>query len=435
VSAARLRARWILPVAAAPIAGGAMLIDDAGALAAVGPADTVPAPRGAASYDLGDVVLLPGLVNTHAHLELSALAGLAPNRAFRDWILRVRALKDALTPDELGASAAWGVLQSFAAGITTIGDTGSSGAAAAAMARLGARGVAYQEVFGPDPAQYEDALAGLESAVDHLLAAHASARVRIGVSPHAPYTVSAPLLTAVARLAGTRALPVAMHLAESLAEREFVQGGRGPLADALRARGIAVEPEGLTPVGWVRRAGLLETRPLLIHCVQCDQADIGMIAAAGARVAHCPHSNQELGHGRMSLAAILGAGIWVWLGTDSVATGAALDLFRVAGLARDSAQLEPADAVAMMTAMGARALGLTGIGYLAPGGRADLTAVDLRGHADPFEAVLAASPACVRGTWVAGRQVWDGAAWPAQDGAAVRAASEMAGARVRAALS
>ncbi|OGT99086.1 MAG: hypothetical protein A2085_07370 [Gemmatimonadetes bacterium GWC2_71_10] len=434
MSAARLRARWILPVAAAPIADGAVLIDDTGTIIAVGPHDTVPSPAGAASADLGDVALMPGLVNTHAHLELAALEGLVPNRTFRDWILRVRTLKDALTPDELDASAAWGVLQSFAAGITTIGDTGSSGAPAAAMARLGARGVAYQEVFGPDPAQCAAALAGLVAAIDRL-AAHASARVRIGVSPHAPYTVSAPLLAAVARLAGARGLPVAMHLAESLAERELVQGGSGPFADALKARGIAFESDGLTPVGWVRRSGLLDTRPLLIHCVQCDQADIGMMAAAGARVAHCPHSNQELGHGRMSLAAMLGAGIWVGLGTDSVATGAPVDLFREARLARDNAQLEPPDAVAMMTTMGATALGVSGIGYLAPGGLADLAAVDLRGHADPFEAVLSASPACVRGTWVAGRRVWDGADWPGRDGATCRAASLRAGVRVRAALS
>ncbi len=434
MTAARLRARWILPVAAAPIADGAVLIDDAGAIAAVGPHDTVPSPAGAAAHDLGDVVLLPGLVNTHAHLELAALHGLVPNRAFREWIQRVRTLKDALAPDELEASAAWGVLQSFAAGITTSGDTGSSGAPAAAMARLGARGVAYQEVFGPDPAHCEASLAGLVAAIDRL-AAHASARVRIGVSPHAPYTVSAPLLAAVARLATARGLPVAMHLAESLAEREFVQGGSGPFADALRERGITALPHDLTPVGWVRRAGLLDTRPLLIHCVQCDQADIAMIAAAGARVAHCPHSNLELGHGRMSLAAMLGAGIRVGLGTDSVATGAPVDLFREARHAREGAQLEPPDAVAMMTVMGAMALDIRGIGYLAPGGAADLTAVDLRGHADPFEAVLSASPGCVRGTWVAGRQVWDGAAWPGLDAVTVRAASERAGARVRAALS
>lgn len=405
MTAARLRARWVVPVSGAPIAGGAVLIDTAGRIAAVGTHEDTPAPAGTPQADLGDVVLMPGLVNTHAHLELTALRGLVTEPRFRDWVRRVRQLQDSFDAAAFADSARQGVRDHFAAGITTIGDTGRSGAAAAAMAELGARGVAYHEVFGPDPAQREASLAELVAGYERLRP-HASHRLRIGVSPHAPYTVSAELLAAVVSFARAAGAPVAMHLAESPEETALLRDGTGPFADMWRERGISVAAQDLTPVEWAQRGGVLALQPLLIHCVQCLPSDIAMIAAAGARVAHCPHSNAELRHGAMNLAAMLRAGVWVGLGTDSVVTGAPVDLFREARLARDAAGLEPADAVAMMTCMGAIALGITGGGALAPGAHADLAAIELRGERDPLEAVLAAEPAQVRGTWVGGDRVW-----------------------------
>ena len=176
----RLAARWVLPVAEAPIAHGAVLVGDDGRIAAVGPDSTVPRPAGVESRDLADAVLLPGLVNTHAHLELMALRGLVTERPFPRWVNTVRKLKDRLPLEDFEAAARRGVLESFAAGITATGDTGSTGAPARAMAALGARGIAYQEVFGPDPAQCAASLDGLRRALD-ALAPCASARVAIGV--------------------------------------------------------------------------------------------------------------------------------------------------------------------------------------------------------------------------------------------------------------
>lgn len=402
---ARLRARWVVPVTSPPIAGGAVLLDGA-VVRAVGAETDVPAPDGVRTRDLGEVVLLPGLVNTHAHLELTCLAGQVKDLPFRDWILRVRALRDELTPDTLRRSADDGVLAHFAAGITTIGDTGSMRVAARAMHRLGARGHAYQEVFGPDPADAAGALAGLEADLASQTDFH-SARVRVAVSPHAPYTVSGELLGMVVRLASERGLPIAMHLAESPEESVFVRHGTGPFADGWRRRGITVTARECSPVEWAARHELLGPRTLLIHCVQADAADIAIIAAAGAAVAHCPHSNAELGHGRANLTAMLRAGVTVGLGTDSVATGAPIDLFREARLARDGAGLTPEQAVRLMTEGGARALGIAGAGILAPGAHADLTAIAAAGAGEPFEAVLAAAPRDVRATWASGAMVYD----------------------------
>ncbi|MDO8666170.1 MAG: amidohydrolase family protein, partial [Gemmatimonadales bacterium] len=257
--AIRLSARWVLPMVVPPIEGGAVLVGEDGRIAAVGRDAEVPRPSEVEEWQLGDAVLMPGLVNTHAHLELTALRGLVRDGPFSRWIASVRGIKEALTAADFRASARWGVLESFAAGITTTGDTGSSGEAAIALAELGARGVAYQEVFGPDPAQCEAKLAELERALDRLRP-FTSTRVEVGVSPHAPYTVSTVLLHNVATLARARGCKVAMHVAESPDESLFVERGEGPFAEALRARGIAVGPQQCSPVAWVARSGLMELR-------------------------------------------------------------------------------------------------------------------------------------------------------------------------------
>ncbi len=439
MAALRLGARWLVPVLAPPVEDGAVLIGADGRSAAAGRSADVPRPAGAEAVECGDAAILPGLVNTHAHLELTALRGLVRGLRFPRWVSTVRTLKDALGPADFLAAARWGVLEGFAAGITATGDTGSSGAPAAALAALGARGVAYQEVFGPDPAQAEQAACGLEAAVTALLA-HESERVRIGLSPHAPYTVSDPLLRAVVALARRLGRPVAMHLAESPEEDLFVRHGAGAFADALRGRGIAVAARGCSPVAWARRAGLLDVAPLLIHCVTVDGDDAVSLARLGASVAHCPWSNAALRNGRADLALLRRLGVTVGAGTDSVAAGGGLDLFREVRLASLGCPLAPREMLRLMTADAARALGLAGAGTLAPGAWGDACVVALAapGFAaarDPEEAVaLGAGPRDVVRTVVAGRTVWRDGTWPGVDADAERAALEAAAGRARAAL-
>ena len=417
-----------------------MLIAGDGRVVAAGRSTEVPTPAGALALDFGEAAILPGLVNTHAHLELTALRGLVRDLRFPAWVAKVRRLKDALAGADVQASARWGVLEGFAAGITATGDTGSTGAAAAALAALGARGVAYQEVFGPDPAQAEESLRGLEAAVEALLPL-ASERVRIGVSPHAPYTVSEPLLRGVVAVASARGWRVAMHVAESPEEDQFVRHGAGPFADARRQRGISVEARGCSPLAWIRRTGLLDIRPLLIHCVTADGDDAVAIARAAATVAHCPWSNAVLRNGRADLALFRRLGITVGAGTDSVAAGGGLDLFREIRLAALGCRLTPREMLRLATADAAAALGLAGAGVLAPGAWGDVCVVGfgrsaLAGAADPEEAVaLGAGPADVVFTAVAGRPVWRDGSWPGVDAAAERGALEASASRARAAAS
>src|SRR2546426_784703 len=221
----RLRAGSVHPVTAPPISDGAVLIAGDGRIAAVGPHARVPTPPGAEIREFPDGVLVPGLVNCHTHLELTHLAGRVPTPEFAAWIRRIRELKDGTRLPEFRHAAEQGIRDCWAAGVTCVADTGSTGAVMEVLQALGGRGIVYQEVFGPDPARCEASLAELEAAVERLHP-FASDRLRLGVSPHAPYTVSAPLYRAVAAFARRRGLPLAGH-------------GAAPFA-AFRAGGIPV---------------------------------------------------------------------------------------------------------------------------------------------------------------------------------------------------
>jgi len=366
----RIRAGSVHPVTAPPIEDGAVLVDDRGIIAAVGPQGLVPTPPGVRELAFPEASLVPGLVNTHTHLELTHLAGRNTEREFAGWIRALRALKDATTPDEFSRSAERGVRDAWAAGITCVADTGSTGAPLEALARLGARGIYYQEVFGPDPAKCAASLAELRAAVERA-SAFVSERARLGVSPHAPYTVSEPLYRAVAEFAQRDALPLAVHLAESREETTLVRDGTGSFADALRARGITVTAHHCSPVQYLVQLGVLQraTGCLCIHCVQVDERDIESLRDAGVAVAHCPRSNRTHGHGAAPLAAFRRAGLRVGLGTDSMLSVGDSSLLAEAA----AAGLDGEDALRMLTIEGARALGLENeIGSLEVGKQADL---------------------------------------------------------------
>jgi cytosine/adenosine deaminase-related metal-dependent hydrolase len=385
------RARWVVPVTAPPVRDGAIAVRD-GRFTYVGPASH--APKGA-MRDLGDALLLPGLVNTHTHLELTAMRGFLENLAFPEWIARLqRAKTTVLTRESMLDSAKLGIAEGLLAGITTYADTCDSGVALEAMNAMGVRGVMYQEVFGPDPDACDEAMASLRDKLESHRA-NASSLVRVGISPHAPYTVSDRLFEATRDLARTMSLPVAIHIAESAEEDAYVRDATGPFADAHRARGFVVAPRADTPVALLDRLGVLSVRPLLIHCVRTREADIRAIAAAPCPIAHCPASNAKLGHGVAPLHEWLQAGIAVGLGSDSTASNNRMHMLeeaRVAILAqgaRRGSTVAADRALELATIGGARCLGLAReIGSIEIGKSADFAAFPLDDlpatpHADP----------------------------------------------------
>lgn len=406
--AALYRAAWVLPVASPPVRDGAVLVGEDGTIAAVGPRAALPPPPGVPVVDLQEAVLLPGLVNVHAHPELAMFRGALEDLRFRDWILRLVGTKRAvLNEEDFAVAARWSLLEMLRAGITTVAATEASAAAAGALREAGMRGLVFQEVFGPAPAQANESLAELRAAVQRLQPWE-TFLVRVGVSPHAPYTVSDELFGAVAEFAAEHGLPLATHAAESHAEQELVARGAGDFAPGLRARGIPTPLRGESTIQMLDRLGVLRARPLLIHCVRLSEADVRLIAESGAAVAHCPIANARLGHGIAPLPRLLEAGVRVGLGTDSVGSNNRTDLLEEARFAsllhralhQSHEMLPPEALLRLCTLDGARALGWEDrIGTLEPGKDADLCAVSLAAvHARPVYDPAAAVFHAARGT-------------------------------------
>lgn len=392
------QADWLLPITSEPIARGAIAVHGE-RLIFVGRQQDLrlqPALADAEVVDFGRAALLPGFVNTHAHLELTVMRGFLEDLPFRQWILKLSRTKyGCLSGEDLQASALLGAAEAIRAGVTTIADTGDSRAPFDALRRSGLRGIAYREVFGPEPEVAAEKLAVLQAQVAEMRQ-HESARVRVGVSPHAPYTVSAELFRRVVDYARGDGLDIAVHTAESAAEEELLLAGTGEIAEGLAARGIRWRAPGVSTVRYFQSLGVLEAAPLLIHCLRVDDEEIDHLRQTRARVAHCPKSNAKLGHGIAPLARMLDAGVTVGLGTDSVASNNRLDMLGEAqfcallhrAAARDFQMPTARALLRMMTLDGAAALGEPEVGALEVGRQADVIALRLAGaHHQPLHDV------------------------------------------------
>jgi cytosine/adenosine deaminase-related metal-dependent hydrolase len=394
-------ADWVVPVEGPPIRSGAVAIGDDGTIAAVGSID-----------ELGEgdryrnAVILPGFVNAHSHLEYAVYGGFGDGLPFSDWIGLHVQRKRLIDLADMEAIARLGALDCLRSGITTVGDCSFSGAAATACADLGLRGTVYVEVFG----ESRDVLGERFEATSERIAATLSDDVRLGVSPHAPYTCSLDLYRACDGLG----VPVATHLAESEAETEFLLTGKGAwesFADML------VRPPGTTGIRALAAAGVLGPHVLAAHCVQADDEEIGILAANDVAVAHCARSNAILGCGVAPLEELRAAGVRICIATDSPASTPSFDMFdemRAALAAARARQRRPdaltaAQALELATLGGARALGQDAeLGSIAPGKKADLTILSLADTPfipweDPVTAaVLGGSPQRVVATLVSG---------------------------------
>jgi cytosine/adenosine deaminase-related metal-dependent hydrolase len=405
-------ADWVIPVEGAPVRDGGVAVDG-GRIVAVGPADELEGEVRA--YE--EAVIVPAFVNAHSHLEYAVYAGFGDGLAFPPWIdlhvTRKRRLldRDAVAIARLGAS------ECLRSGIGTIGDASFTGAAAHACADLGLTGIVHLEVFGDDP---DAALAHFSQLADDVADA-VSDRLRVGVSPHAPYTTSGEVFEACADLG----VPIATHLAESRAEQDWLLHGSGTMTAAAE---LLVAPPERTGVRMLAERGLLGPGVLAAHCVHVDDEEIALLAEHDVAIAHCPRSNAILGCGAAPLAAFLAGGGRVALGTDSPASTPSFDMFEEMRTAVYTARVreERPDALSASAALelatlgAARALGLGDeTGSLAAGKRADLAVVSLAGSPflpweEPTTAVVfGGSPDRVLLTLVAGEVRYEegGFAW------------------------
>jgi 5-methylthioadenosine/S-adenosylhomocysteine deaminase len=367
----------VLPVDGPPIEGG-LVRYEGGAV--------VEVTRGRAERHYAEAAIIPGFVNAHSHLEYAMYAGFGDGQAFGPWIATHVERKSRLEPSDMVAIARLGVLDSLRAGITTTADYSFSGAAATAASELGLRAIVYLEVFAADPAEAQRQFEEKRARVDE------SGLVRIGVSPHAPYTCS----VATYEWCLSLGIPVGTHLAESPHENEWLEHGSGPLYGIP----ILVPPTGKRAVATLEP--VLGPDLLCAHCVEINQGEIELLAERNVPVAHCPRSNALLGCGIAPIDELRAADVRVGLGTDSPASTPSFDMFEemrtAIYLARARRQrpeaLLAAAALEMATLDAARALRLEDqVGTLTPGKRADLTVVSLAGSPyhpveDPAAAVV-----------------------------------------------
>ncbi len=420
-------ARWVLPISSERIEDGAVAVEGTRIMGVGGRSALRSRFPEAHVREFGTAAILPGLVNAHSHLELTAMRGYLDDveSDFSGWLRKLTTARmQRMSPDDLYISATWGAVEAARAGVTCLGDA-SDGASAAlrALSDVGLRGTVYQEGFGPDPLLAREHFEKLREKI-FKLREYESPIVRLGVSPHSPYTVSAPQLELIGDFALAERLPLMMHAAESLAEDQLVREGRGPFAVGLARRGIEWRAPGVSTIQYLKALGVLRTRPLLAHCIRVDEADIETIKEAEASVAHCPKSNAKFGHGHAPFASFVERGLNVGLGSDSVASNNNCDLLeeaRFAALmsrASDSQSgskrmMGAGDVLFAATLGGARALGLDDqTGAIVEGLQADLVVIGLDGaHQlpiyDPAHAlVFASSGRDVRLTVAAGREVF-----------------------------
>lgn len=415
---------YVLPVSAPPIEQGCVVIDES-RIVAVGPfAELKDQYRSGEVIDCKGAAILPGFVNCHSHLEITSMRGALDDveHDFRSWLLKLNGLRANLTDDDIRAAALDGATEGARAGVTCFGDIGRNGAAGfEALKTVGLRGILFQETeFSPDnrtaTADFEQLIAKIEG-----LRADETDLVKVGISPHSPYTVSSGLFEMIAQYSILSRTPISVHVAESADEFELLTQGTGFFTDVYEKFELEWHSPHCTPIEYLERLGVLSARPLLAHCIKVSETDIRRIADSGSTIAHCPKSNAKFGHGYAPFEQFLTAGIGVGLGSDSVASNNVCDMLeesRFATLAarnRDrSLRFIPAgEMLETATLGGAKALGLDHlIGTLEPGKQADIAVISLTDVAQkPINdintaLVFASNARDVLMTMVAGREIY-----------------------------
>ncbi|MGZ4399498.1 MAG: amidohydrolase family protein [Gaiellaceae bacterium] len=420
-----LSADWVLPVDRDPIADGAIEIED-GRIRAVGTTRELGSGR-----RFPGAAIVPAFVNAHSHLEYAVYTGFGDGLHFAPWISLHMERKSVLSFEEMLAIARLGAAECLASGIGTVADASFSGAAALAAAELGLRAIVALEIFGQDPRRAIEHFESLRSRVEPVL----SDRVRLAVSPHAPYTTSLDLYREARQLD----LPVITHLAESYSERAWMEHGSGYFAQLA---GLLVPRGGASGIRALAAASLLGPEMIAAHCVDLEPDEIDLLAGHDVAVAHCPRSNGYLGCGFAPLSELRAAGVRVGIGTDSPASTPSFDMFEELRSAiaiarareRRSDALTVQDALMLATLGGARALGLEqDIGSLTPGKHADMAIVALSETSlvpceNPAAAVvLGGSPSAVLATYVEGQPRYErgGLEWHELRNAAASARGRM----------
>jgi aminodeoxyfutalosine deaminase len=372
-----VRARWVMPSAGTHLPNGWVTTRD-GRVESTG-VGTPPTN----TRDLGDVVLLPGLINAHTHLELSWLDGRVPPQDSMDvWIrtmMGIRRTGPSGGDAEVTAAMRHAVATMRATGTVLVGDISNTLSSVPVLAEAAMPATVFHEILGFRPVDSGGMVREAHARADGAITP--SPDRRWSVVAHAPYSTAPALFREIAARHQGPA-PLAVHLAESNEEMVFLQTGRGPIRDMLERLEVwddAWTPPGAHPVRFMRDVGYLQPGTLLVHGVHLSPADLEDARDANAVIVTCPRSNVWVGGGVPPVARFYASGVNVAIGTDSLASVDSLSLFdELAALRRLAPEVEAGRLLDSATRVGAEALGYgSDFGSITRGKRARFVAVQL----------------------------------------------------------
>lgn len=392
-----LRSRIVLPVSQPPIEDGAVLIKG-NRIASIGFWKHLPASKQGEAIDLGNSILLPGLVNAHCHLDYTDMAGrVPPQKSFTDWIKLITSAKSEWNYSEFAESWLRGARMLVRTGTTTVADFEAVPELLPEVwTATPLRVISFLELTGVRSRRkprsiLQEALQRIESL--------SRGRCRAAVAPHAPYSTVPELLRRTAAAARRRRWPLSIHVAESTQEFEMFMNGSGEMFEWLRRNERDMADCGAgSPVQHLERCRALSKNLLAVHVNFLAARDASLLARRKASVVHCPRSHFYFRHHKFPLRELTRARVNVCLGTDSLATvykkpkePVELNMFdEMRSFARAHSRLPPEKILRLATLNGALALGLDRkIGRLSKGAFADLITIPFAGKAaDAYEAVL-----------------------------------------------
>lgn len=410
-----IRAKYLLPNANELIENGAVCV--AGSeIADVGNYASVAHGNSGETCDFGEAIILPGFVNAHAHLELTGLHGKVKRTdSLPDWLMQLMRYRRRLINRLLlfffrNTAKKWvreatarGIEMSLAGGVTTIADITNSGWQVETLKGSPIRKLIFHEVIGFETSQQKQSVARLNAKLND---AQPDSLLTFGISPHAPYSVSADLYGKCVEIATSKHLLLCTHLAETQSEIELLMSGAGEFRDFLEGLGISVEdwqPPQTTPVKYMHHLGVLESGPLLAHCNYLEESDISLLK--NSSVVFCPRSHNYFYHRNHPFEKLLAAGVNVALGTDSLASNDSLNMLdEMKFLHKTHNHIPPVSLLEIATLNGAKALKLKAqIGALQRGWQADIIVLKIPSGADnPLERIFAEESANIF-TLVAGK--------------------------------
>jgi cytosine/adenosine deaminase-related metal-dependent hydrolase len=406
-----LRSRAVFPVCRPAIENGAVVVSGEH-IVAIGRWINIRAHYTGKVYDLGETLLMPGLINAHSHLDYTDMAGLFPPRkSFCDWIKLITTEKSHWTYSDYAASWLNGAKQLLTSGTTTVVDieaapellpdvwSASPLRTISLLEMTGVRSRRKPELILQDAVQV---IKSLRDETNHA-----------GLSPHAPYSTTPKLLHLAAKIARQKKLLVATHVAESATEFEMFKRRTGELHKWLGSNNRDMSDcGGVSPVQLLARHKALGPHLLAIHANYLAPGDARLLARNRTSVVHCPRSHDFFSHAPFPFSKLRRAGVNICLGTDSLATTrtkprqtVTLNMFdEIRMFASKYPDVTAETILQMATINGARAIGQTGrLGELKRGALADIIALPCFAAMHELPDAIIRSPGNVSASMIAGK--------------------------------